>query len=96
MRSETGPHSGRLDGLPAGVATDVLFEALVNWSHMSAHDADLDFPNCCACCPHLAAVQASCTHELRQTLVRELTRDEPCPVYTREKTAAMRRLADDR
>lgn len=61
---------------------------------MSAQEGDLEFPTCCACCPHLEAVKASCTHDLRQSLVRELTRDESCPVYAREKTDAMQRLAD--
>lgn len=63
---------------------------------MLTHDADLNFPTCCTCCPHLQAVKASCTHELRQSLVRELTTEQACPVYSREKTTAMRHLTDGR
>lgn len=61
---------------------------------MTGNDADLDFPGCCVYCPHLQRVTASCTHELRQSLLDELTTARPCPVYSREKTEAMRRLAD--
>lgn len=61
---------------------------------MTGNDADLEFPACCTCCPHLRTVKASCTHDLRQWLVRELTTETSCPVYSREKTDAMRRLAD--
>jgi hypothetical protein len=62
---------------------------------MLGHDADLEFPSCCACCPHLRGVKASCTHDLRQSLVRELTTNRSCPVYSQEKTDAMRQLTGD-
>lgn len=62
---------------------------------MVGHDVDIAFPNCCACCPYLREVKASCTHQLRQSLVRELSTDQSCPVYSREKTKAMRQLAED-
>jgi hypothetical protein len=62
---------------------------------MSTHDADLEFPSCCACCPHLRRVKASCTHELRQSLVQELTTNQSCPVYSQAKTNAMQQLTED-
>lgn len=62
---------------------------------MREHEADLDFPNCCACCPYLREVTASCAHDLRQSLVRELAIGHSCPVYTRAKTDAMRQLTAD-
>ena len=58
-----------------------------------SHEHDLDFPACCSCCPHLQAVTASCTHDLRQSLVRELDTDDACPVYVRLKTKRMRQLS---
>ncbi|MFB6223390.1 MAG: hypothetical protein ABEH86_06925 [Haloarcula sp.] len=63
---------------------------------MTGHAADLDFPDCCAYCPHLESVSATCTHQLRQSLVWELDRDESCAVYSEQKTKAMRHLADSR
>ena len=57
------------------------------------HEQDLDLPACCSCCPYLQAVTASCTHELRQSLLRELDADDACPVYVRLKTDRMRRLS---
>lgn len=61
---------------------------------MADNRADLPFPNCCACCPHLEAVTASCTHDLRQSLVVELDTDRTCPVYAEQKTGAMQRLGE--
>ncbi len=61
---------------------------------MAGHDADLEFPTCCACCPYLREVKATCTHNLRQALVRELTTEQSCSVYSREKTDAMHQLVD--
>lgn len=63
---------------------------------MAGHDDDLTFPNCCACCPHLQTFTASCSHDVRQSLVHELTTERSCPVYTREKTTAMQQLIDER
>jgi hypothetical protein len=57
-------------------------------------DADPAFPACCATCPHRDAWTASCTHSLRQSIIREVNEDQPCPVYATEKTDAMRRLAE--
>ncbi|NHN47788.1 hypothetical protein G9464_09290 [Halostella sp. JP-L12] len=59
-----------------------------------SHDQDLPFPTCCSCCPHLQAVTASCTHDLRQSLVHELDTDGSCPVFVRLKTTKMQRLAE--
>lgn len=61
---------------------------------MSGHDADLTFPTCCTYCPHLQTFKASCTHDLRQSLIRDLTADQPCPVYSREKTTGMQQLIE--
>ncbi|MFB6161401.1 MAG: hypothetical protein ABEJ61_09540 [Haloferacaceae archaeon] len=55
---------------------------------------DLAFPACCAHCPHRQSFTASCSHELRQSFVRELDDGRTCPVYADAKTATMRRLAD--
>jgi len=63
---------------------------------MPGHDADLDFPSCCAHCPHLDDGSASCTHDFRQALVLELTTGRTCSVYRRRKTDAMRQLATSR
>ena len=54
----------------------------------------LRFPECCTCCPHLQPVKASCGHEHRQAVVRELADDEPCPVFREERAAAMRDLSE--
>lgn len=61
---------------------------------MTSEGVDLEFPTCCTCCPYLERVTASCTHELRQSLVRELDSRRTCPVYSRRKTDAMRHLAE--
>jgi len=62
-------------------------------TYMKWDDADLDFPTCCAHCPHLDDGSASCTHDFRQALVQELDTDRTCSVYRRRKTDAMRALA---
>jgi hypothetical protein len=61
---------------------------------MAATRPDLEFPACCAHCPYLRPVTASCTHELRQSLIRGLGGDRTCPGYSAAKTRAMRRLSD--
>lgn len=61
---------------------------------MTGDVVDLGFPDCCAHCPHIERLTASCTHELRQSLVGELVTGRTCPVYRQEKTDAMRRLVD--
>jgi len=54
---------------------------------------DASFPQCCARCPHIEPETAACTHSHRQALLSDLDAEEPCPVYTTEKSAAMDRLA---
>lgn len=61
---------------------------------MAESPSDLGFPSCCAYCPHLRPIKASCTHELRQSLVRELGETGTCPGYAAAKTRAMQRLSD--
>jgi hypothetical protein len=60
---------------------------------MSA-DADLAFPGCCDFCPYHQRFTANCSHELRQSLIRDLSFSRSCPVFSAEKTASMRRLLD--
>jgi len=60
---------------------------------MHSHPADLSFPACCRCCPYRSA---DCTHPQRRTLVATLDTERPCPVYSEQKTEAMRRLGDAR
>lgn len=60
---------------------------------MPGHEADLDFPACCAHCPYLRPVEASCTHELRQALIQEVTEGATCSVYAERKTATMSELS---
>ncbi len=55
-------------------------------------DLDLPFPACCATCPHRNTFTASCTHEFRQSVLREVREDRTCPVYAEAKTEAMRTL----
>jgi len=83
------------EALLAIVARRRLIHESLLWDTMEEHDADLAFPNCCACCPYLQAFKASCTHDLRQSLVQDLSRNQSCPVYSREKTTAMQRLNPD-
>lgn len=59
---------------------------------MTGHATDLEFPKCCVYCPYLKELKTSCTHDLRQSLIRELDTTQTCPVYSMEKTNAMRRL----
>ena len=56
--------------------------------------SDLEFPACCVYCPHLLPVKAACSHELRQSLMRDLGGDRTCPGYAAAKTNAMRRLSE--
>jgi hypothetical protein len=60
---------------------------------MTGHDADLDFPSCCAHCPFRDDDSASCAHDFRQALVWELDTGRTCSVYRQQKTDAMRQLA---
>jgi len=60
---------------------------------MLGHQADLNFPACCAHCPYLEPVDASCSHEHRQALIQEVTATRTCSVYTERKTAMMRDLS---
>ena len=55
---------------------------------------DPEFPECCATCPHRDSFKATCTHELRQSVVWEADGTQPCPVYSHEKTDAMRKLSN--
>ena len=61
---------------------------------MADAPSDLEFPACCVHCPYLRPVTAACTHELRQSLIRDLVEEGPCPGYVAAKTSAMRRLSD--
>jgi hypothetical protein len=61
---------------------------------MFERDADLEFPACCVHCPHLDPFRAACSHELRQSLIRDLDTGRTCPGYAAAKTTAMRRLSD--
>ena len=63
------------------------------WVTMTGHDADLDFPSCCAHCPFRDDGSASCAHDFRQALVWELDTGRTCSVYRQQKTDAMRQLA---
>lgn len=51
---------------------------------------------CCRYCPHLESVQGSCSHNLRQALVREFRREEQsaCPIYAEYRAGEMSELAD--
>ena len=55
---------------------------------------DLTFPECCATCPYRNSFTASCTHDLRQVVVREADSAEPCPIYVAERADAMQKLAE--
>jgi len=62
---------------------------------MSTHE--LPVSESCAHCPHLDSFHGSCTHALRQTVIRELATSESgtCPVFPRVRSDAMRKLVDD-
>jgi len=60
---------------------------------MPSQETDRNFPACCTSCPHLEQVTASCTHELRQSLIREIDTKHTCPVYSDVKTRSMSSLS---
>jgi hypothetical protein len=59
---------------------------------MDGHERDLCYPECCAYCPHVHPVSESCDHDERESFADQLSREEPCPVFEAEKTAAMAEL----
>lgn len=61
---------------------------------MSGPPSDLAFPACCVHCPYLRPVTAACSHELRQSLIRDLDGDRTCPGYAAARASAMRRLSE--
>jgi hypothetical protein len=61
---------------------------------MVTEGTDLSFPACCGHCPYRQPFTASCSHDLRQSIVREVDEDRPCPVYVDVKTDTMRRLVE--
>lgn len=61
---------------------------------MAGHELDLDFPDCCAHCPHLHPVTETCGHDSRQALVEKLGTESTCPVYSAAKTEAMQNLSE--
>jgi hypothetical protein len=61
---------------------------------MTDRGDDLPFPECCAHCPHLQSVSASCSHESRQALLAEVRTNPTCSVFSEAKADAMRRLSE--
>ncbi|RLM53222.1 hypothetical protein DVK02_14605 [Halobellus sp. Atlit-31R] len=55
---------------------------------------DPEFPECCATCPHRDTFKATCTHELRQSVVWEVDETRSCPVYSQARSDAMRELSE--
>ena len=52
---------------------------------------------CCTNCPHFDAFERMCTHNLRQSIIKELTgeTDAMCPVYSEVRAESMRDLEQE-
>ena len=52
-------------------------------------------PESCSQCLHVDQFHSTCSHPLRQTIIRELTdRETGCPLFPQMRSEAMRDLED--
>jgi hypothetical protein len=52
---------------------------------------------CCTTCPHFDAFERMCTHNLRQSIIKELTGETAvtCPIYPEVRAESMRDLEQE-
>lgn len=57
-------------------------------------ERELNLSDCCTKCPHFDEFNRSCTHELKQTIIKEIAEESSstCPIFPRVRTQSMQEL----